>query len=338
MKNAANDLLTSIGNTPLMQLGRMFSEEKPVYAKMEGAKPGGSMKDRTSRLIISDLLAQGKIAKGGTIIESSSGNMAVGLAQACLFYGLQLIVVVDPKLNSHTKKLLQVYGARIEMVYTPCAQGGFLAARLQRVHELLDSVPNSVWSNQYGNPNNPKAYHTVMDEIMAALNHQVDYLFVATSTCGSLMGCADYITEKGLKTKVIAVDAVGSVLFGGPNEKRMIPGHGAGMPSHFLDREKIFDVVHVNDADCIQGCRQLLKKEAVLGGGSTGAIVAAYTRYQKHIPKGKVSVMLFADRGERYLDTIYNNEWINEHVNKRTASSDTPSRARKARIPDEVSF
>ena len=313
MINLSDNILDSIGSTPLVSLKRLFNGKRNVYAKMEGANPAGSMKDRTSKNIIEALLHNGKISKGSTIIESSSGNMAVGLAQVCKFYGLDLIIVVDPRLNPHVKKMLLAYGARVEMVTTPLKEGGFLAARLQRVAQLLEIVPNSCWSNQYGSAENPNAYRPVMDEITGALP-QLDYLFIATSTCGSLMGCADYVHEKGLHIKIVAVDAIGSVLFGGKSAKRSIPGHGAGIPSRFLDRSKIYDMIAVDDQDCVEGCNMLLEREAILGGGSMGAIVSAFRKYEEHIPEKSTSVLLFADRGERYLDTIYNPEWVAEHI------------------------
>jgi len=334
MTHVSENILSSSGGTPLVRLSKMFPPDRNVYAKLESANPGGSMKDRSATLIISELLRTGKIEPGGTIIESSSGNMAVGLAQACLFYGLKLIVVVDPKLNPHTRKLLLAYRARLEHVAIACADGGFLAARLHRVGELLDLVPGSVWSNQYGNPNNPAAYHTLMKEVTHALDMNVDFLFLATSTCGSLMGCADFILENGLGTKLIAVDAEGSILFGGSESKRWIPGHGSGVPSNFLDRDKIFDVVHVNDADCILGCRGLLQKEAILAGGSSGALVAAYQKYFESMPEGAVSVLIFADRGERYLDTVYSDDWVSEHIDVPSAYGvyDTVHRTEKKQI------
>ena len=320
MRNIATNILDAIGHTPLVQLNSIFDNQQRVFAKLEGSNPAGSMKDRTSYLIISELLKNEIIGRGGTIIESSSGNMAVGLAQACLFYGLKLMVVVDPNLNPQTHKLLTTYGAEIIMVKEPHPEGGFLAARLEKVKELLVTIPNSIWSNQYGNPNNPKAHHATMNEIMRALHNDLDYLFIATSTCGTLMGCANYIEKNELKTKLIAVDAVGSILFGDKEGKRKIPGHGAGMPSKFLDVSKLYDVVHVSDAECIKGCRKLLKEEAILCGGSSGGIVSAYLKYAERLPKNSTSVLLLPDRGERYLDTVYNDDWVRENIDGENTS------------------
>jgi 2,3-diaminopropionate biosynthesis protein SbnA len=327
-KKIYDNILDSVGNTPLVQINKKLDDGHSLFVKLEGLNPGGSMKDRTASLIISEMLHADEIRPGGTIIESSSGNMAIGLAQACLYHGLNLIVVVDVNLNPHTRKLLRAYGTKIVTVHEPHPEGGFLAARLEKVNELLTMVPNSVWTNQYQNPNNPKAYQRTMTEIMQALDNNLDYLFVATSTCGSLMGCINYVSNKKLKTKIIAVDAVGSVLFGDKVGKRKIPGHGAGVASHFLDRDKVFDIIHVSDAECVQGCRKLLEQEAILSGGSSGGIFAAYQKYRHRLPQNSRSVLLFADRGERYLDTIYNPEWVKQHIEMGKAKTN-PSQEKK---------
>ncbi|MDO1511602.1 2,3-diaminopropionate biosynthesis protein SbnA [Maribacter confluentis] len=307
----SESIIDTIGSTPLVNLANMVEEKKfNLYGKLEAANPGGSIKDRTSLFILKQALENGRIKKGDTIVESSSGNMAVGLAQACLYYGLQLVVVVDPKLNSHTEKILKTYNARIERVTKPLDNGGFLGARLERVQWLLNTIPNSFWTNQYGNPDNPLTHHSTMTEILDALHGKLDYLFVATSTCGTLMGCADFIYENNLNTKIIAVDAVGSVLFGGPPLKRLIPGHGAGVPSQFLDTSRIHDYIYVDDVDCARGCWSMLEKEAILCGGSSGGMISAVRKYADKIGEDSNCALFLCDRGERYLDTIYNKKWL----------------------------
>jgi len=307
----SRSIIDTVGKTPMVKLNNIEKTEHfNLFGKLEVANPAGSIKDRTALFIIQKAMEEGKVKKGDTVIESSSGNMAVGLAQACLHYGLHLIVVVDPKLNSHTEKILKTYGVRIEKVTKPKDNGGYLGARLEKVQQLLNTIPNSFWSNQYGNQNNPLTHHQTMTEIMDALHGKLDYLFVATSTCGTLMGCADFIVENNLDTKIIAVDAVGSVLFGGPPLKRLIPGHGAGVPSQFLDTDKIFDQIYVDDVDCARGCWNLLEKEAILCGGSSGGMISAVQKYSKNIDAESNCALFLCDRGERYLDTIYNTKWL----------------------------
>ncbi|SIR32980.1 2,3-diaminopropionate biosynthesis protein SbnA [Maribacter ulvicola] len=307
----SKSIIDTVGKTPLIKLSNINKNSNyKLFGKLEAANPAGSIKDRTSLFMIQKALDEGKIKKGDTVVESSSGNMAVGLAQVCLHFGLHLIVVVDPKLNSHTEKILRTYGVRIEKVTKPKDDGGYLGARLEKVQHLLDTIPNSFWSNQYGNQDNPLTHHQTMTEIMDALHGKLDYLFVATSTCGTLMGCADYIVEHNLNTKIIAVDAVGSVLFGGPPLKRLIPGHGAGVPSQFLNINKIHDHVYVDDVDCARGCWSLLENESILCGGSSGGMISAVNKYSKKIEAGSNCALFLCDRGERYLDTIYDQDWL----------------------------
>jgi len=311
------NILSSVGGTPLIHLSKVFSSFPfQVYGKSEFMNPSGSIKDRTALSILNDALNKGLIDNNSTIIESSSGNMALGLAQACLYLGLKLIVVVDPKINEHTEKLLNTFNTTIVKVDQAEKEGGFLAARLRKVQELLKKIPNSYWSNQYGNPANPKAHHQTMKEVFEALDGRVDYLFMATSTCGTIMGCANYIIQHQLPTKIVAIDAKGSVLFGGKPEKRIIPGHGAAVASQFLDTSKLYDHVSVSDLDCVEGCWSLLNNEAILCGGSTGGVVQAVKQYANQIPNGSNCVMMLCDKGERYLDTIYNLDWVQDNFSE----------------------
>ena len=314
-KSIYQSVIETIGNTPIVQINVEGGDHLNTYLKLEGFNPSGSIKDRTAYNIIKNAFQNGELKEGDTVIESSSGNMAIGLAQASVLFNLNLIVVVDPKLNKLTEQILIAYGATIERVNEPLEEGGFLGARLKRVRELLDKIPNSFWSNQYGNPDNPKTHFQTMDEICSAIQ-PVDYLFVATSTCGTLMGCADYIKQNQLNTRLIAIDAMGSVLFGGKKGKRMIPGHGAGVPSNFLKENLIHHSIKVTDKDCVTGCWKLLRKEAILAGGSSGGIFTAFENYMHQLPKEANCVLLLSDRGDRYMDTIYNKDWLKEHIDE----------------------
>lgn len=190
-------ILATVGNTPLVSLGRLSKQWGiSVYGKMEGFNPGGSIKDRTALNMLSKALESGRIKPGDTIIESSSGNMALGLAQACKFHNLNLIVVTDPKLNALAETILLVYGVKLAKVTHMKPQGGYLASRIQKVQELLTQHPNSHCLNQYENPANPETHFQTMHEIAWALDQEVDYIFISTSTCGTLMGCAQYIYMK----------------------------------------------------------------------------------------------------------------------------------------------
>jgi cysteine synthase A len=308
-------IISAVGNTPLIRLNRVFPNINfRLYAKLESLNPGGSMKDRAALSIIRHGIETGQIGPNSVIIESSSGNMGIGLAQTCAYFKLRFICVVDTKATAQNLRLLEAYGAAVDLVTEPDPQTGeFLQARLARVRSLLGSVKDSFWPNQYANIFNPQAHHQTMREVVEAFDENVDYLFCATSTCGTMRGCAEYIRAHNLKTKLVAVDAEGSIIFGGPSAKRLIPGHGAAVLPELFQPGLASEYVHVSDLACVVGCRRLIKREAILAGGSTGAVVMAVDRIKESIPTGATCVLIFADRGERYIDTIYSDPWVKQH-------------------------
>ncbi len=309
------NILGAIGGTPLVRLRNLYADcDLQVYAKIEGGNPGGSLKDRPASNIIRKALNQGLIRAGSTIIESSSGNMGIGLAQVCACYGLRFICVIDPKTTAQNIAILKAFGAAVDLVSKPDPETGeFLGRRIARVKELVREIPDSFWPDQYSNWANAEAHFETMGEITAALDGEVDYLFCAVSTCGTMSGCATYIRQHGLKIKLWAVDALGSVLFGSRQAKRLIPGHGASLvPGLF--RPNLGDAhIHVTDLDCIRGCRRLVAEEAILAGGSSGGIISALDKVKTRIPRGSTCVLILPDRGERYLDTIYSDAWVRKH-------------------------
>jgi len=310
-------ILSAIGNTPLIRLKRFFRAAPfQLYAKLEALNPGGSIKDRPAVAILEDGLCSGAIGPGSVIVESSSGNMGIGLAQACRYHGLRFICVVDPKTVPQNLSVLRAYGAEIDYVAEPDpATGEFLQARLNRVAELVQLIEGAFWPNQYKNLQNPGShYHNTMQEIATALDGKIDFLFVATSTCGTVRGCSEYARDHGMGTRVIAVDAIGSLIFSDQKAKRMIPGLGAGMRPPLCDIELIDDFILVSDLDCVAGCRRLVSREAILAGGSSGAVMSAIERYQENIPAGATCVAILPDRGERYLDTVYDDDWVRLHL------------------------
>src|SRR5262249_19622806 len=219
-------ILSTIGQTPLVRLTRVLPDcPFDLFAKLEGFNPGGSAKDRPALNILREGMRSGAVKPWTVVIESSSGNLGIGLAQACRYLGLRFICVVDPKTTEQNTRILRAYGAEIDLVSQPHpVTGEFLQARIDRVQTLLQTIQDSFWTNQYANLSNVRAHYcTTMDEIARELDGRIDYLFVATSTCGTLRGCAEYVRDHDLDTTIFAVDAQGSVIFGGPPAKRLIP-------------------------------------------------------------------------------------------------------------------
>lgn len=308
-------ILHAIGRTPLVRLRRHLDLGRGrLYAKLESFNPGGSAKDRPAAEMVARALAEGTINSASTIIESSSGNMGVGLAQACRYHGLRLICVVDCRIQPQNLAILQALGAEVDIVTRPVA-GDLLRARLARVCQLLESIPNSFWPNQYANAANPQAHDRgTVREIDEALDGDFDYLFVATSSTGTIRGCQDYLHRHGRRAKLVAVDAVGSVLFDGAAGKRLLPGLGAGrLPA--LARGHTYDkVCRVRDLECVVECRRLADREAMLVGGSSGGVLAAMRQMRDHV-QNNVCVAILHDSGTRYLDTVFSDQWVAEHFN-----------------------
>lgn len=309
------NILESIGSTPLVRLNKLYPDcDCNVYAKVEASNPGGSLKDRPAHNIIKKAFSHGLITANSTIIESSSGNMGIGLAQVCAYYKLRFICVIDAKTTQQNVAILRAFGAEVDLVSRPDPETGeFLGVRIARVRELMQQIPDSFWPNQYSNRANAEAHFETMEEITGALNGKVDYLFCAVSTCGTMSGCGTYIRDHKLHTKLWAVDAVGSVLFGGLRAKRLIPGHGASLIPDLYEPKLKDGHIHVTDLDCVRGCRRLVKEEAILAGGSSGGIVSAFDKIRAQIPEESNCVLILPDRGERYLDTIYSDDWVRRH-------------------------
>jgi len=313
IRTSSYSLPSYIGNTPLAKLNNILGNvaEIELYAKLEMCSVGGSMKDRAAFNMVRQALLDGDLDIGHTVIESSSGNMGIGLALACAYYHLSFICVVDERTNRHTIKLLKTLGAKIVIIYTKDIQNNetLLEARLRTVKQIIQSKKNIYWTNQYANPANPNAYFSMMKEIDTSLDGKIDFVLCATGTCGTIRGCSEYIKQRGLQTKIIAVDAVGSVIFGGNPKPRLIAGHGAAIRPSLFRRDMCDAVFHINERDAITGCYTLLEKEAILGGGSSGAIISALRKVSIKLPKGSTVVLILPDRGERYLDSIYNASW-----------------------------
>lgn len=315
-------ILEAIGRTPLVQLRRYLGcADVELWGKLEGSNPGGSAKDRTAARMLGDAFEKGLVGEGSTVIESSSGNLGVGLAQACRYYGLRLICVVDARAHETNIRTMRALGADVRIVSSPDpSTGDLLAARLKLVAQLLRETPEAFWPDQYANESNPAAHADgTMREIDEALDGDLDYLFVATSTTGTLRGCCDYLCEHERETQVVAVDAIGSVLFDGVRGSRRLPGFGAGVQTE-LSKAASFDrLVRVSDLDCVVGCRRLVQREAILAGASSGGVAFAVESLAAQMPPGSRCAAIFADGGTGYLETVYDDGWVQRELGRDAA-------------------
>lgn len=307
-----HSILNGIGETPIVRLSRLFRNSPcEVLAKLEMLNPGGSVKDRPARYIIERGLAEGTIQPDSHIIESSSGNLAIALAMTCRIHGLRFTAVVDPKISPINLKIIRCYGGDIELVTEKDSQNGYLETRIERVKHLLREQPDAVWINQYANERNWQShYHGEGEEILKSLDRPVDYLVLGVSTSGTVHGISRRLREAWPDLKVVAVDAVGSVLFGTPPYPRELPGIGASRVPELLQRGEIDQAIHIDDYESALACRELVKHEGIFAGGSSGSVISAIQRLARQVPHGARILTVLPDRGERYLDSVYDDEWL----------------------------
>lgn len=282
-----------------------------ICLKLEGENPTGSMKFRTGEALIKHLEELGQIRAGSTLIESSSGNLAVALAFLCQTRGYHFIAVVDPKITPENRQRIVALGGQVEMVRQPDANGGYLLSRLAYVQALCRKHQNFVWTNQYVSPANPLIHQTTTaPEIYGQMQGKIDALFVPVSTGGTLAGIGRFFRQMRTTTKIIGVDAYGSVVFGTPAGPRRLTGIGSSQHSHFLTPD-LFDMFYlVQDQEAFAFCRALSRRTGLLVGGSSGAVLAACKRYLTEHPEASRLACICADTGEHYRSTIFNDDWL----------------------------
>lgn len=307
------------GDTPLVRFEQLLGASGPaVYAKLESYNPTGSVKDRPAKLLIEEALRDGRIARGDQVIESSSGNFGVALARQCRLHGLDFTCVIDPRTNRGTQQLIRAYGGRLHLVEEPDdATGDWLVARLAAVERMLRGEhaagKRAWWPNQYASEGNARAHAVgTMHEIWEEIPVHPDVVLVATSTTGTLSGCMTFAAKHGEDTKFVAVDAMGSVLFGGQRGERKLPGFGAGILPKIAKDVRPDAVLRVTDLECVIGCRVLAATEAYLAGASGGGAVSAL--WSLDLAPHQTVCLILHDGGERYLDTVYDDAWVRDEL------------------------
>jgi cysteine synthase A len=294
-----------------------------LFAKLEYVNPVGSIKDRTAYWILKRAADRGEIRAGTTVIESSSGNFAAALAAFTRLVGLRFIPVIDPKIAGTYESFLRRICPRVVKVKDPDDNGGFLKTRLAMVKHLCATVPNSYWTNQYGNVDAMEAHYQLTASEICADFDSLDYAFIGVSTAGTIAGVSRRLKERFPNVRVIAVDAEGSVIFGGAPGKRHIPGIGSSIVPPLLSHAKIDDVVLIPEREAVQACRELLTAHGLFVGGSTGSVFAAIKRYAAKMKGSKRPTVLFlcADRGTPYLDTVFDASWATRLEEEEACSS-----------------
>ena len=286
---------------------------RPLFLKCEGFNFAGSVKLKAATSMVEAAERDGLLRPGSVLVESSSGNLGVALSMIAASRGYHFVCVTDSRCNLATKRLMEALGAEVHTIVEPDPVSGFLGARLDRVRALLESDDRFVWLNQYSNSNAWKAHFRTTGPAIARQFPQLDVLFVGAGTTGTLMGCARFFRQWHRRVRIVAVDSVGSIAFGAQPARRMIPGLGTGVRPELLDESLVDDVVWVEESDTVRSCHRLARK-GFLFGGSTGTVVSGATSWLRRHDRCDelTAVALAPDLGERYLDTVYQANWVQE--------------------------
>jgi len=322
MNNVHDDVLSVVGNTPLVRLNRITDGlQCTTYAKVEFINPGGSVKDRIAMHIIDEAEQSGALLPGGTIVEATSGNTGAGLAMVAALRGYKTIFVLPDKQSEEKRAALRGWGARV--VVTPTnVEPDDPRSYYKTAERLVAETPNSFYANQYHNPSNPEAhYRSTAPELFEQLDGKIDVFIAGLGTGGTITGIGRYLKEQRKDIKIVGVDPVGSLYYdyfhtGQLTQPHtyMIEGIGEDFLPSTMDFEYVDDVIRVNDKESFQMTRELVVKEGLFCGVSSGSAVAGALRYlRRHDKAGMNAVVLLPDSGSRYLSKVYNDNWMREN-------------------------
>lgn len=292
-----------IGNTPILELKNIkekHSLNANIFAKLEFYNPAGSVKDRVAARMIEDAEEQGKLKKGATIIEPTSGNTGIGLASVAAAKGYKAIIVMPDSMSMERRALMKAYGA--ELVLTDGAMG--MSGAIQKAEEIAAKTPNSIIAGQFTNPSNPAAhFSTTGPEIWRDLDGKVDVFLAGVGTGGTFSGCGEFLKSKNNNIELIAVEPKSSpLLTEGKTGPHKIQGIGANFVPKTLNIKLTDKILAVSDEDAINTARLLGKTEGVLCGISGGAVLsAAISLAKREEYEGKNIVIIIPDNGDHYL-------------------------------------
>lgn len=296
------NILSLIGNTPIVKLNHISGpEDAEIWAKLEGFNPGGSVKDRIALSMIESAERDGKLKSGGTIIEPTSGNTGIGLAMVAAVKGYKCILTMPETMSLERRQIFQAFG--VELILTPGDKG--MIGAVEEAEIILKKNPEYFMPMQFENPANAEIHRkTTAIEILEALGTEIDGFVAGVGTGGTITGVGEVLKSKKPDIWVVAVEPAGSpVLSGGSPGPHKIAGIGAGFYPGVLNTKIYNEVIPVTDADAVEMTRQLAMKEGILAGISSGAAAWAALRIAKKLERGKRIVVVFPDRGDRYLST-----------------------------------
>ena len=312
----AQDFTQAVGAVPIVRLNQVSQQcqQHNLYLKLESCNPGGSIKEKNAICLVNQAEADGLLQAGGTIVESSSGNFGIALAMVGAVRGYDVKIVIDAKTSSTMRRILSAHGAQLVEVPLTAADshGSMQVARMEKARELASNIPGAWYPCQHLNPHNPDAHEIyTAREIESAFNGTPDVIVIGVSTAGQIAGISRYFKQRYPSTKIIGVDVAGSAVFGTPRFPYKMTGLGLSFVPPNFD-PNLLDVAYtVSDRIAFSFCHQIAQLEGLLLGASTGAIVAGGLAYAQANSNRHLSIlMLNPDRGDRYLETVYDRDWL----------------------------
>jgi len=314
----ADDMLDLVGNTPLFKLGRITHEvQAGIFAKLEFMNPMGSVKDRIAKYMVEKAERDGKIKPGDTIIDNSSGNTALGLAMVCALKGYRLKIVVRDSISPEKIKFLRALNVEIIKVDSTLPPESPYSYN-NITPTLAKGTPNTYYLDQHNNRDNNEAhYRTTGPEIWEQMEGNIDFFVAGIGTGGTICGAARFLKERDPGIKIIGVDPLGSIFFDYFHHRKLskpsrysLEGLGDEFLIGCVDFELIDDIFRITDREAFYMTRKLATVEGILAGGSSGAAIWACLRLAKEIDRPARIVTIFPDSANRYLSTIYNDDWL----------------------------
>jgi cystathionine beta-synthase len=313
-----DSVLELIGNTPMVRARHLDTGPCELFLKLELNNPGGSIKDRIGLYMIEAAEREGRIAPGATLVEGTAGNTGLGLALAAQQKGYRLILVVPDKMSREKIFNLKAMGAEVRLTRSDVGKG-HPEYYLDLAERIARETPGAYYINQFGNPNNPLAHETVTGpEIWEQMDHDMDAIVFGVGSSGTVTGLSRFFARVAPQVELVLADPQGSILTGLVNDGQApatvgswtVEGIGSGFVPAIADLSRVTRAYQVSDKDSFLAGRELLMKEGVLGGSSSGTIIAAALRYCRDQTTPKKVVAFVCDTGNKYLSKMYNDYWM----------------------------